>query len=292
MRRSVRIGASVVGGLAVGTAAAIAIGTFLWDREMARAVDRLRAATPPRALAADAPFSREELAGLPAPVARFFEFALSPGQARVRRARIEQAGEFRGRADAAWSPFTAVEYFSVQPPGFLWDADIRMLPLLATRVRDSYLGEGTTYGKIAGLVPVVDQRGTPEMASGALVRYLAEAVWLPTALLPREGVRWEAIDDSTARASLTDGPTTVSLDVHFGERGEIVRVSTMRYRDVDGTAVLTPWVGYFRDTARIAGMMVPRAGEVEWVLPEGRLPYWRGRIVHSAYEFAPRVQGS
>ena len=26
-------------------------------------------------------------------------------------------------------------------------------------------------------------------------------------------------------------------------------------------------------------MMVPREGEVEWILPQGRLSYWGGRVV-------------
>lgn len=32
-------------------------------------------------------------------------------------------------------------------------------------------------------------------------------------------------------------------------------------------------------------MRVPTEGEVEWILPEGRLSYWRGWIVRSAYDF-------
>jgi hypothetical protein len=142
------------------------------------------------------------------------------------------------------------------------------------------------YGKLAALVPVVNQRGTPKMASGELLRYLAEAPLLPTALLPREGVSWEAISESTARATLADGATKVSCDVCFSERGEIVRISVMRYRDADGEALLTPWIGHWRDYRRVNGMMIPMAGEVEWVLPEGAFSYWRGRTLTAQYEFA------
>jgi len=37
---------------------------------------------------------------------------------------------------------------------------------------------------------------------------------------------------------------TVSLDVHFGEHGEIARASAMRHRTVQGGAVHTPHVLY------------------------------------------------
>ncbi len=52
-----------------------------------------------------------------------------------------------------------------------------------------------------------------------------------------------------------------------------------RYRDVDGKCVPTPWEGHFRQYERVEGVMVPREGEVAWILPEGRLSYWRGRVV-------------
>src|SRR5690606_14605749 len=113
---------------------------------------------------------------------------------------------------------------------------------------------------------------------------LAESAWLPTALLPREGVVWETVDDSTARLTLTDSGIRVSLDVHFAPSGEIVRVEAERYRDVDGVGVPTPFVGHFRDYAEVGGMRIPLEGEVEWILPEGRLSYWRGRIERIEYD--------
>ena len=64
---------------------------------------------------------------------------MTPGQPLVRTARIEHTGEFRSGLDAPWSPFTSVEHFAVKPPGFVWDAAIRMSPLMTVRVRDSYL---------------------------------------------------------------------------------------------------------------------------------------------------------
>lgn len=224
--------------------------------------------------------------GLPAPVARYFEFALTPGQPLVRTARVEHAGEFRTSLDAPWSPFRSVQHFSADPPGFVWDARIDMMPVLGVRVRDSYLGgEAGMLGKVAALVPVVNERGSPEIASGALHRLLAESAWLPTTLLPREGLVWEAVDDSTARVTLTDSGVTVSLDVHFAAPGGIDRVEAERYRDVGGVGVLTPFVGHFGEYAEVQGMRIPREGEVEWILPEGRFTYWRGRVERIEYDF-------
>lgn len=276
----------VAGGIVVAAVASVAVAALAWNRATAQLLTRLDTRSRARSDGAPAPdrFSREELSGLPAPVVRYFDLVLTPGQRLVRRARLTQRGTFALEHDR-WSPFTATEDFFVGPPGFVWDARIRMAPLVAVRVRDSYVaGEGTMHAAIASLVTVADQRGTREMAASSLLRYLAEAVWLPTALLPSAGVRWSAVDDTSARASLSDAGTTVSMEVHFGARGEIVRVSALRHRDVNGTPVLTPWVGHFADYARVESMMIPMTGEVGWMTSAGWQPYWRGRTVRSAFE--------
>jgi hypothetical protein len=230
-------------------------------------------------------YSRDELAGLPPPAVRYLEFALLPGQPLVRHARLRQTGTF-ARSRDHWAPFTAVEDFDVRPPGFAWNARIRMAPFLVARVHDRYAaGEGAVQARIAGLLTLVDQRGKPETAAASLQRYLAETPWLPTALLPSAGVTWSAIDAGTARATLTDRGLSVWIDFHFGAQGEIVATSTQRYRDVDGKAVLTPWAGSFSQYERLDGMMVPRQGEVAWALPDGPFPYWRGRIAEARYQF-------
>jgi hypothetical protein len=186
MARWIKIGIAALGGLVVGGGAAVALGTSLWNRATARAVGRLSALASDRDSAPLPVFTQQQLAGLPGPVARYFEFALTPGQTLVRRAHIRWAGEFFIRG--AWNRFSAAQEYAVHPPGFVWDADIRLAPFLPVLVRDGYIGgEGVMLGKMAGLVSLVDQHGTPELAAGALVRYLAEAVWFPTALLSKGG---------------------------------------------------------------------------------------------------------
>jgi hypothetical protein len=186
------------------------------------------------ATARPAVFEPGELAGLPAPVARYFAFALTPGLPLVRRARLEQLGEFALRP-GAWRPMRAEQRVSVSPPGFEWSASIRLLPGIAMRVRDGYAnGSASMRATLGGVIPVMRRRDTPGLAEGALLRWLAEAPGVPTALLPSAGVRWEAIDDATARATLTDAGLTVSMDAHFGARGDIARVTALRFRDVKG----------------------------------------------------------
>jgi len=237
-------------------------------------------------------FAELERLPLPDPVLRYFRWAVQDGQPLVRIARVRQVGQFLLQPDLnGWSSFTASQLFTAQPPGFVWDAGIRMAPLVTVRVRDAYDAAGAAGmdAKIASLVTVMSQHATSELDAASLQRFLAEAVWLPTALLPSENLTWSAIDDCTAQATLADprSEKSVSLQFRFGDQGEIVEVYTpCRFREVDGQFEPTPWTGSFRAYEEHDGMMIPMEGDVAWQLPAGPLPYWKGRLVDVEYEFA------
>ena len=286
--RSALVAGSIVGGLVFAGAAATAVGGYAWRRATERWYSLLDQQLARRHTNEVRRVARADFENLPAPVARYFAFALRDGQRRIRVARVRWAGEMRLRPDAPWSAFTAEQRFTAAPPGFVWDAEVRMFPFIPVRVRDSYVaGEGRMLGRVGGVVSVVDEGATRDMAAGALVRWLGEAVWFPTALLPGEGVRWEAIDERTARATVSDHSTSVSADFHFAPTGEVTGMTAMRYRDVNGTGVLTQFEGVYGRPGRREGMMVPTTAEVAWLLPEGRFAYWRGRPADVAYELVP-----
>jgi hypothetical protein len=221
-------------------------------------------------------------------VVRYFQATLRDGQPLVRTAYIAQAGAFRvGAAESPWRPLRATQQFSVRPAGFVWDARIQMAPLVNVRVRDSYVaGVGSMQAKLLALIPVADAPRSAELNAGALQRYLAEAAWFPTALLPRQGVAWSAIDEDRALATLTDGDVTVSLEFRFNGAGEIVEIFTpARGRFAGGRWEPTPWSGRFHRHEERAGMRIPIEAEVDWRLASGALEYVRVRLEDVRYEF-------
>jgi hypothetical protein len=125
------------------------------------------------------------------------------------------------------------------------------------------------------------------MDEGELMRFFAEAAWYPTALLPSQGVSWEAVDDRSAHATLQEGDTSVTMLFTFDEQGLIHTVrAEARGRAVGGEVVPTPWRGRFWNYEERGGMLIPLDGEVAWLLPEGEKPYWRGHITEIRYQSA------
>jgi hypothetical protein len=148
-------------------------------------------------------------------------------------------------------------------------------------------GEGILHASLAGLFTVVEMRGTGEVARGELMRFFAEAAWYPTALLPSQGVRWEPVDERSARATLEEGEIRISMLFRFDRDGLIETVEAQaRGRAVGEEVVPTPWQGRFWDYEERGGMLVPLEGEVAWVLDGEERPYWRGHIQEISYQFA------
>lgn len=263
-------------------------GSARWNAAARELTARLDAArTPP----APSRYDARELEGLPAPVQRYFRAVLKDGQPIVTAAGVEHTGSFNMSATGEqWKPFTSVQHVVTRRPGFVWDARIAMLPGLSVHVHDAYVaGEGLLHAAIGGLVTMADLRGGGELARGELMRFFAEAAWYPTAFLPSQGVRWEAVDDRSARATLSDGALSLTMLFRFDADGlmESVRAEA-RGRMVGQVTTMAPWEGRWSDYRLQDDLRVPFTGEVAWLLPEGRKTYWRGTIRSLVYEFAPR----
>lgn len=279
--------------LFAGTAVGLsAYGSKRWADTIRALNRRLEAARigenalPPSPVRYDA----RELEGLPAPVQRYFRAVLKDGQAIISAVTVELAGSFNLSATREqWRPFTSRQKVVTRRRGFLWDARVSVLPGLVVRVYDGYIsGEGHLRAAVLGSFTVADLHGGGEIARGELMRFFAEMAWYPTALLPSQGVRWDALDDRSAHATIADGPLTLTLLLRFNDDSLIDSVrAEARGAMVGKEMVMVPWEGRWTNYQVRDGMRVPITGEAAWLRPEGRKPYFLGAITSLSYEFSP-----
>jgi hypothetical protein len=219
--------------------------------ELARRYDSLLEAP-------DGSFAPAELDGLPGPVQRYFGTAIEPGTPRARTALITMSGRLRiGR----WLPFRGAEVLTPHR-GFVWWARAAGIISGSDRYVD---GTGELDWKLGGLVRVMHASGL-DVSRSAAARAAAEAIWLPTTLLPRLGVEWAAPDDThiEARYTIDDQP----MHVRFGltDGGLVRSVVFDRWGDPDGTGDwgLWPFGGEFTCHATFGGLTIPDAGRMGW----------------------------
>jgi hypothetical protein len=173
-------------------------------------------------------------------------------------------------------------------PGFVWNARIMLFAGFPVRVHDAYVaGTGILTPSILGLFPMGNVSGTGEPARGELMRWFAECAWYPTALLPSQGIAWQAVDATSAQATMTDGPIRLTMLFRFGDDGLIAGIHVdARGAVIGGKTVMMPWEGRFSDYRRQEGMLIPFYGEVAWITPQGEKPYFRGTVTQLTFRFA------
>ncbi|MDO5712623.1 MAG: hypothetical protein Q4P32_12930, partial [Micrococcales bacterium] len=127
-------------------------------------------------------FTEADLDGLDTPVRRHLAQAICVGAPVVQCGRLSMRGSIKlGR----WLPFRARQVLNPHV-GFIWAA--RVAGVIAGS--DQYLdGIAGMNWKLGGLLTVASGQGR-DVSCSAAGRCGAEAIWLPTAMLPGAEVRW------------------------------------------------------------------------------------------------------
>lgn len=234
----------------------------------------------------------QDLAQLPDPVKNYLSYALNNQSKAIKVVALQQDGQLRTDLKTnSWIPFKAQHIAVTSTPGFIWDARVQMPFGLHVNVVDSFTnGEGKAEINLMSAIPFGGDSDNKELTSGALHRYLAEAVWYPTALVPNPNagheLTWQAMDEQSALATLSVNDVSVSLEFHFNEQYQVERIYTAeRYAKTETGYELRPWEGSFSDYQDVEGLRVPSKGQVGWYMSDMYVPVWKGEIAEFEYRF-------
>ena len=219
------------------------------DRRQWAALKEWQPATPQR-------FEPSMVAGLPDPARRYFAYAIAPGTPLLTVAELAMRGRFSlgDKAAPTYQSMTARQILAA-PSGFVWQMRTRSgLPISGSDAA------GWTRFRIFGVIPVARRGGNIDHARSAFGRCVAEAIfWTPAAMLPGPHVRWEAVNESTARVTVTHGELVQAVDLTVAADGCPTQVVFQRWSDANPgkTYQLQPFGGLLSDFRQVQGFRVP-----------------------------------
>ncbi|HHP7230388.1 MAG TPA: DUF6544 family protein [Xenococcaceae cyanobacterium] len=179
-------------------------------------------------------FTGEMVANLAEPVQRYFLHAIAPGTPLASSVELQMIGSFRLKPDAAWIPMTAAQIISTAG-GFVWQAKIGQ-GLSQFSGADYYTkSQSKMKFSLWGLIPLVDAANS-NINRSAIGRLGAEyCIWLPSALLPQNGVTWQAISDDKIQADFTIEAEPIALTLTIDAEGKLLKLSLPRWGDRTAT---------------------------------------------------------
>lgn len=261
----------VVSALAVAAAIAYQIFNTAAERSLKSMAGKVLKGPPqyPRI------YSETDLKDLPVPVQRYFKTVLKEGQRFARTVQVEHIGNIKTSKTSGWSWIRGTEFFSARYPAFVWRGKTTWFT-----ATDSFVGgKGALSIRFLSLFRIANYSGK-NIDRSELQRWIAEAVWFPTALLPCKSLRWSAIDDNTALLEYYWGQSRITFTVSFSDDHKISKFATERH-DSDGN--LTPWIGSVSRYQRHGGMLIPSCMEACWTDPSQ--PYAKFQLTKIDHEF-------
>lgn len=226
--------------------------------------------------------TQDMLTGLPTPVQQWLMASGVAGKECVHTVRLRQRALMRTSLTGAWMPTEAVQYYGVDVPGFVWDANVMMMGFLPLIGHDFYAeGKGRMLIKAFSVVSVVDAADA-KINLGAMLRYLSEMCFFPSAMLSPY-ITWQAIDDSHAQATMTDKGLTATAVFSFDDQHRLTSCTAKRYFGGGKDGKLETWYIPIRAWKRMDGILIPVKGDVIWKLPAGDFNYFQWEITDIDY---------
>ena len=226
--------------------------------------------------------SKADIEVLPQNVQRWLKYAQIIGKEKVTSVRLKQKATMRLEIDKRWMPVQAEQYFTTEEPSFIWKANIKMAPLFHIVGRDIYTeGKGNMLIKFLSLFNVANSKGK-KINQGTLLRYLAEMVWFPTAVV-NNFITWEEIDTKHAKATMTYKEVIASGVLTFNDKGEVINFEAERYGEFDNKFRLELWSISLYAYKKFDGIKVPTKGDVTWKLKTGNFNWFNFEVAQIEY---------
>jgi len=225
--------------------------------------------------------SRESLNHLPPVVQKWLIKSGVIGTEKAHIVHLKQKGMMRQKPEGKWSPMEAEQYITTDLPGFIWNGNIGS-SFMTINGRDKYLnGKGNMLIKIMSTIPINNSSGE-EIDQGAMMRFLAEIVWSPSAAL-NDYIQWTYVNNTTANATMTNGNRKVSGIFFFDYEGDIVGFEGKRYGNFDGHFSLETWLVRILEHKEFDGIRIGNKCEVTWKLKQGDFAWLQLEVTEISY---------
>ncbi len=214
-----------------------------------------------------------DMAHLPKMVQEYLYYTKSVGQPKVKNFKAEFNGRMRSKPDEDNMKLKSVQYNFYENPSRYFFMTASKMGLPATGLH-LYQNETATFEvKLLNWFKVVDAKGA-KMNQAETVTILNDMCFIAPATLIDKRISWEAINETTVKASFKNGSISISAMLYFDKKGKLINFISNDRFDTDGKTYNSyPWATPVEDYQMLNGYFLPSKAKLIYQRPDGEFTY-------------------
>lgn len=228
--------------------------------------------------------TEKDLEHLPAPVQRYLRYVGVVNKPKVKNVHIVFKGQMREKGKD-WFPFRSEQYNGFEQYTRLFFMKGKMFGLAVPGYHAYQNGTASMRIKVFGLFPVVNVKGQGLFRAETVTIFNDMCLLAPATLIDSR-ISWEAIDDTSARATFKTEGLSIQATLYFNAMSQLVNfVSDDRngVSDLNKYRFSTPISNY----KSFHGFNVMSFGETIWHYPDGEFVYGKFELQELMYNVSP-----
>jgi hypothetical protein len=217
--------------------------------------------------------TEQDIAHLPAIVQKYLHFTESVGKPKVKNFRAEFVGGMRSAPGDDYMNLASVQYNFYEEPSRYFYMEASKMGLPATGLHLFQNKTATFEVKMLNWLKVVDARGD-KMNKAETVTLLNDMCFIAPATLIDSRITWETEDDAFVKAIYKNGNISISADLYFNEKGELINFISQDRYETDGKKYVSyPWATPVENYRMRNGYILPSKAKLIYQRPEGDFTY-------------------
>lgn len=219
--------------------------------------------------------TEDDIKHLPKPVQKYLTYVGAVGKERVKCVKMTAKAEMKLDPKRDWVKCEIEQYnFFDHQIARLFYIKTKMLGIPVLGLHCYTEKEARMLIKVAGLITVLDAGG-PEMRIGDTTTLFNDMCAFAPATLIDERIKWEEIDDFSAKATFEAYNTKVTATLYFNDVGQLINfISDDRYYiPINGSSKKAVWSTPLAKYEERGGLRLATYGEAVWKFVEGDYCY-------------------
>lgn len=241
------------------------------------------------AITTDEILDERDIQHLPNAVKKYLRYTGSVGKPKVKNFKVEFSGEFRQNENAPWMPFTSEQFNFVEKSTrmFFMNAEMKHLPVVGFHCFKN--AKAFMDIRLLSLFRVQYHAGA-EMDAAETVTFFNDMCVMAPATLIDKRIKWLGNEGNKVNASFTNDRITISADLYFNDRGELINFESEDRFAIrkDNSLHKTRWSTPLSNYKEFDGYRIASYGETIYHFPEGDFCY--GKFTLEGIEYNREAQ--